>query len=94
MAEEPADFKEHGNLVQVFDTHQESEALVIQGLLSSAGIETLITALQAPQDVLPGVGGVIIRVAAEHADEARRIIADFRDNPGAEITDDSDEEQT
>jgi len=62
-------------LVRVFDTQQESEALVIQGLLQSAGIEAEVTALDAAQDVFPGVGGTVVMVREEDADEARRVIA-------------------
>ena len=65
-------------LVAVFDTDQESEAMVVQGLLESAGIDAIITGLDAPQDVLPGVGGVLVRVSPEQAEEARQMIADFR----------------
>ncbi len=71
-------------LVEVFDTQQESEAMVVRGLLESQGIETLVSSLDAPQDVLPGVGGVIIRVRPEQADEARQIINDFRTNAAAD----------
>ena len=63
-------------LVRVFDTQQESEALVVQGLLQSSGIESEVTAIDAAQDVFPGVGGTIIRVREEDADEARRVIAE------------------
>ena len=35
-------------LVKVFDTEQESEAMVVQGLLESQGIESLISYLDAP----------------------------------------------
>ena len=63
-------------LVRVFDTQQESEALVVQGLLQSAGIESEMTAIDAAQDVFPGVGGTIILVREEDADEARRVIAE------------------
>lgn len=77
-------------LVEVFDTQDESEAMVIHGLLESAGIESVITGLDAPQSVLPGVGGVLVRVAPEQAEEARRLIADNRGTPPPdEITDDS-----
>ena len=74
-------------LVEVFDTQQESEAMVVHGLLSSAGIESGITNLDAPQDVLPGVGGVLVRVNPEDADEARRIIEDYKNNPAPEDED-------
>ena len=71
-------------LVKVFDTQQESEAMVVQSLLSSAGVESIITNLQAPQDLLPGVGGVIVQVNPTQADEARRIIEDYKANPAPE----------
>jgi hypothetical protein len=66
------------DLVQVFDSEQESEAMVVQSLLESAGIDAIISGLDAPQDVLPGVGGVVVRVAADKAVEARQLIADYR----------------
>ena len=65
-------------LVRVFDTEQESEALVVRGLLESAGIDSDITSLDAPQDILPGVGGTVILVREEDADRARSLIAEFR----------------
>jgi len=66
-------------LVRVFDTQQESEALVIQGLLQSEGIEAEVTAIDASQDIFPGVGGTIVLVREEDAEEARRIIAESRE---------------
>ncbi len=72
-------------LVTVFDTEQESEAMVVKGLLESEGIDTVLTNLDAPQDVLPGVGGVVLQVRPEQADEARRIIEESRDTTEAEI---------
>jgi len=80
-------------LVKVFDTEQESEAMVVQGLLESQGIESLITYLDAPQDVLPGVGGIIVQVREEQAQEARNLIETYRTDavPGEEdLTDDSE----
>ena len=65
-------------LVKVFDTEQESEAMVVKGLLESAGIEADMTSLDAPQDTFPGVGGTIILVREEQADEARRMIEEYR----------------
>lgn len=64
----------HDELVSVFDSEQESEAMVVQSLLESAGIDAIITGFDAPQDVLPGVGGVEVRVAADRAEEARQLI--------------------
>lgn len=71
-APEPSDA-----LVTVFDTEQESEAMVVKGLLESEGIDSVLTNLDAPQDVLP-VGGVVLQVRPEQADEARRIIQESR----------------
>ena len=58
--------------------------MVIQGLLDSAGIESLMTNLDAPQDVLPGVGGVVLRVAPDVAEEARRVITEYQNNPATD----------
>lgn len=67
-------------LVQVLDTKEESEAMVVRGLLETAGIEALVSYLEAPQDVLPGVGGIVVRVRAGDAQLARSIIEDYRQN--------------
>jgi len=75
-------------LVDVFETQQESEAMVIRGLLESAGIEALVSGFDAPQDVLPGVGGVRVLVSPDEADEARRLISDHQGQgpePGEEL---------
>ena len=64
-------------LVEVFETEQESEAMVVAGLLESAGIEVLQTSFDAPQDVLP-VGGVALRVREDQAEQARAIIAEYQ----------------
>jgi hypothetical protein len=77
-------------LVDVFDTQQESEAMVVHSLLESAGIESIITNLDAPQDILPGVGGVLIRVNPKQADEARRIIEEYKNTAAAEGEDEED----
>ncbi len=76
---------EERELVSVFDTQQETEAMVIQGLLESAGIESMIKNLDSPQDVLPGVGGVQVFVAPDSADEAKRVIEEYRNHPELEI---------
>jgi hypothetical protein len=62
-------------LVKVFDSEQESEALVVKGLLDSAGIESDLTAAAMVQDMFPGLGGMIILVREEDAEEARQLIA-------------------
>src|SRR5437870_9409451 len=73
-------------LVRVFDTDQESEALVVRGLLESSGIDSDVTSLEAQQDILPGVGGTIILVREEDADEARRVIEEYRRTPSNDDT--------
>ena len=87
MSEKPEPLE---NLVKVFDTDVESEAMVVQGLLESAGIQALISNREAPQDVLPGVGGVVILVREEQAREATAIIEEYRTHPAT----DDDEEVT
>jgi hypothetical protein len=68
-------------LVRVFDTEQESEAMVVRGLLDSAGIDNDLTSLDAQQDILPGVGGTVILVREEDADKARQMIEEYRQTP-------------
>jgi hypothetical protein len=65
-------------LVEVFDTQDEAEAMVIKGLLESEGILALVSSLDAPQIVYPGVGGVVVRVRGDQAKEARRVIEESR----------------
>ncbi len=77
-------------LVEVFDTQEESEAQVVRGLLETAGIDALITGLDAPQDVLPGVGGGVVRVNPDQAEEAKQIIEDYRASGEAEDVSEDD----
>jgi hypothetical protein len=65
-------------LESVFDTADETEAMVVQGVLEAAGIESLVTSPDAPQEVMPGLGGVNIMVRADQAEEARRVIQEYR----------------
>jgi hypothetical protein len=65
-------------LAKVFDTEDESEALVVKGLLDSAGIDNDLTAGSLVQDTFPGLGGMIILVREEDAETARRLIAEQR----------------
>src|SRR5947209_8557598 len=67
-------------LVKVFDSEQESEALVVSGLLESAGIDSTVTSTDAAQNVYPGVGGNIVLVREEQAEEARKIITESKDD--------------
>ena len=77
----PMPIEQERELVLIFDTADEAEALVVQGLLESNGIGTLLSNLDAPQDVLPGVGGVVLRVRQQDSLEARDIIEQYRNAP-------------
>ena len=68
-------------LVKIFDTEQENEALVVQGLLQSAGIESDLKSIDAVQNAFPGVGGTVILVREEDASEAEKIIEAYRKLP-------------
>lgn len=72
-------------LVEVLDTKEESEAMVVRGLLESAGIEALVSYLEAPQDVLPGVGGIVVRVRASDAEEAHGLIENYRQSGESDL---------
>ena len=71
-------------LVKVFDTEQEPEALVVQGLLQSSGIDTQLRAADLNQDAFPGLGGVLLLVNEESAAEATKIIESYRNSPPAD----------
>lgn len=78
-------------LVKVFDSEDESEALVVKGLLDAAGIESDLTAGAMVQDTFPGLGGMIILVRQEDAETARRLIAE---HPSLSDDDDTEEIET
>jgi hypothetical protein len=63
-------------LVKVFDSEQETEAMVVKGLLESAGIESDLTSASMVQDAFPGLGGMVILVREEDAEAARKVIAE------------------
>ncbi len=68
-------------LVKVLDTEQEPEALLVQGLLESAGIVSDLKAIDVAQDAFPGLGGVVLLVREEDAEEATKIIESYRQSP-------------
>ncbi len=78
MADKPQPAEE---LVKVFDTEQESEAMVVQGLLQSAGIDAYVQSPDAPQNIYPGVGGVTVVVREDQAKEASAMIEEFSKHP-------------
>jgi hypothetical protein len=83
----------HEELVKIFDTDEESEAMVVRGLLESAGIAAIIQNREAPQDILPGVGGVIILVRPDQAEEAVDTIEEYRNHPTTDADEAISEEQ-
>src|SRR5271155_1991114 len=76
-------------LVKVFDSEQEPEAMVVKGLLDSAGIENDLASASLLQDAFPGMGGMIILVREEDAEKARGLIAEYR-RPAGEAQDDDE----
>jgi len=76
-------------LVKVFDSEQESEAMIVKGLLESAGIDSDLTAAAMVQDMFPGLGGMIILVREQDAETARRLIEEHRQPVSA-----SDDDET
>ena len=71
-------------LVKVFDTELEPEAIIVKGLLDSAGIDNDLTAAAMIQDMFPGLGGTVILVREEDAERARQLIAEQRRTVPAE----------
>lgn len=76
-------------LVKVFDSELESEALIVKGLLESAGIDSDLTSASLVQDTFPGLGGMIILVRDQDAEAARKLIEDYRQPVSA-----TDEDET
>ena len=73
-------------LVKVFDSEDESEALVVKGLLDSAEIDSDLQSASLLQDAFPGLGGMIILVREEDAEKAQQLIADYRRSPDDDET--------
>src|SRR5579862_264111 len=68
-------------LVTVFDSEQESEAVVVKGMLDSAGIDSDLTSGSLVQDTFPGLGGMVILVREQDAEAEKKLIADYRQSP-------------
>jgi hypothetical protein len=81
-------------LVKVFDSEQESEAMVVKGLLDSAGIESDLASASLLQDAFPGMGGMIILVREEDAEKARSLIAESRQPASDDAADEVDDDET
>ena len=76
-------------LVRVFETEQESEAMVVRGLLQSAGIDCEFGESENSTDVLP-FGWVGIMVRQEDAQQARQVIADYQPTPEQERSEEAE----
>ncbi|HKV80063.1 MAG TPA: DUF2007 domain-containing protein [Candidatus Sulfotelmatobacter sp.] len=74
----PARPNPNEKLVKVFDSELESEAMIVKGLLESAGIDSDLTAGAMIQDMFPGLGGMIILVREQDAETARHLIEEYR----------------
>jgi hypothetical protein len=81
-------------LVKVFDSEQESEAMVVKGLLDSEGIENDLASASLLQDAFPGMGGMIILVREEDAEKARALIAASRQAATAVDASEDDDDVT
>jgi hypothetical protein len=82
-------------LVKIFDSEQESEALVVKGLLDSAEIDNDLASAELLQDAFPGMGGMIILVREEDAARARSIIEEYRQSDAtADASDEPDDDAT
>jgi len=81
-------------LVKVFDSEEESEALVVKGLLDSAEIENDLASASLLQDAFPGLGGMIILVREEDAEKARSLIAEYKRPAAAGDSADDDDDTT
>jgi hypothetical protein len=71
-------------LVKVFEAEEETEALVVQGLLEAAGIDSDLAPISLTQYAFPNLGGTIIRVREEDAEAARRLITERKQIPADE----------
>jgi hypothetical protein len=81
-------------LIKVFDSEEESEALVVKGLLDSAGIESDLQSASLLQDAFPGLGGMIIQVREEDAEKALKLITESRQAAGNAAADEVDDDET
>jgi hypothetical protein len=73
-------------LVKIFGSEEESEAIIVKGLLDSAGIDSDLKSASLVQETFPGLGGMIILVRGEDAEAARQVIAEQRPLPAEDDT--------
>jgi hypothetical protein len=82
-------------LVKVFDSEDEPEAIVVKGLLDSAGIDNDLQSASFLQDAFPGLGGMIILVREEDEQRALKLIEESRQGIAAgEPEEEVDQDET
>ena len=69
-------------LVDVFDTNDDSESMVVRALLEASNIEVLLTSMESTAGIFPfsnaPLGHMRLQVFESDAAEARQIIAQYR----------------
>ena len=68
-------------LVTVFETADEAEALVVHGLLEGEGLQSILVSEYGQNDLLAGAGTFRVRVLQERAEEAQKVIEEYRAAP-------------
>jgi Putative prokaryotic signal transducing protein len=81
-------------LVKVFDSENEPEAIVVKGLLDSAGIDNDLQSASFLQEAFPGLGGMIILVREEDEERALRLIEESRRTSAEVAEEEADEDET
>ena len=78
----PEDRARTEHLIDIFDTNDNSEAMVVHSLLESGGIESLMSTVEAPAGVYPfnamPLGHIRIQVLESQAEDSLRVIAEYR----------------
>jgi hypothetical protein len=74
-----------GSLVDVFDTNDESESLVVRSLLEASEIEALLTSDTGVEFHNAPLGHMRLMVLESDAEEAQQIIAQYREAGRQEI---------
>jgi hypothetical protein len=74
--------EETEKLIDVFETNDDSEAMVVRSLLESGGFPLLMSTVEAPAGVFPfnamPLGHIKVQVPESHAEEAMRVIAEYQ----------------
>jgi hypothetical protein len=81
-------------LVKVFDSEEESEAMVVKGLLDSEGIDNDLKSASLLQDAFPGMGGMIILVREEDEARARGLIEESRAGAASKVVEEEEDDET